>query len=351
MSAPPDIRQDSASLGTRIFCLYSILAVFNVGAWLWAIVVFRNQTFLLGTALLAYSFGLRHALDADHIAAIDNVTRKFMQESRRPLSVGFFFALGHSTVVVAASLVVYFATSAAERRIDAIKNFGGGVASSISAFFLIGIALVNVAILRNVWRAFQRAVKGELPVKEATQPFLLASPGSRILRPLFGLLSKPWHMYPIGVLFGLGFDTATEVALLGISAGAADKGLSMTALVIFPLLFTAAMILVDTTDGIVMLGAYQWAFINPVRKLYYNLVITFFSVLVAFLIGGIELTVLLKNQLNVNGGLWDIAAGLNENFGMLGIVIVAAFVLTWIGSVAFYQATNLDRRESARSSE
>jgi high-affinity nickel-transport protein len=167
----------------------------------------------------------------------------------------------------------------------------------------------------------------------------------RIFRPLFRMLSSPWQMYPIGLLFGLGFDTATEVALLGISAAAAAKGLPIRAMAVFPALFTAGMTLIDTTDGILMVGAYGWAFIKPIRKLYYNLTITFVSVVVALLIGGIEAVGLLKDRLNLSGGFWDLVGNLNDNFGTLGLVIIGVFVLTWIGSVIIYRVKNFDRLE------
>jgi high-affinity nickel-transport protein len=169
---------------------------------------------------------------------------------------------------------------------------------------------------------------------------------SRIFRPLFRMLSSPWHMYPIGFLFGLGFDTATEVALLGISAAVAVKGLSLGTMAIFPLLFTAGMTLVDTTDGILMVGAYGWAFIKPIRKLYYNLTITFVSVIVALIVGGIEAVGLLKDQLKLSGGVWDLIGSLNDNFGTLGFLIIGVFVLSWVGSVIFYRINGFDRLES-----
>ena len=169
---------------------------------------------------------------------------------------------------------------------------------------------------------------------------------SRLFRPLFRMLSSPWHMYPIGFLFGLGFDTATEVALLGISAAAAAKGLSVGAMAVFPVLFTAGMTLVDTTDGVLMVGAYGWAFIKPIRKLYYNLTITFVSVIVALIVGGIEAVGLLKDRFNLNGGVWDFIGSLNDNFGTLGFVIIGVFVFSWFGSVIFYRVKGFDRVES-----
>ncbi|MBV8901726.1 MAG: HoxN/HupN/NixA family nickel/cobalt transporter, partial [Verrucomicrobia bacterium] len=277
----------SGNFRNRLAGIYSFLVAANIGAWVWALIAFHDKPILLGTAVLAYTFGLRHAVDADHIAAIDNVTRKLMQDGKRPVSVGFYFALGHSTVVIVAALVAYWSASTAEKHFEFLKNIGGVFSTGVSAFFLIAIALINMVILRGVYRAFQRARRGSYGDQTAD---MLLGGGivARLLGPLFKLLSSPWHMFPIGFLFGLGFETATEVALLGISASAAAKGLSLQAVMALPALFTSGMTLVDTTDGVLMIGAYGWAFVKPIRKLYYNLTITFVSVVVALIVGGIE---------------------------------------------------------------
>jgi len=336
----------SRSFRERAFGLYGFLGCVNFGAWLWAFLAFHDKPVLLGTAFIAYTFGLRHAVDADHIAAIDNVTRKLMQESRRPVSVGFFFSLGHSTIVVVASLIVYSIAAAVEKKFDVIKDIGGIIGTSVSSFFLIAIALMNLAILRGVWRSFQEVRKGGSYNDQSPEMLMGGGMMARLFHPLFRMLSSPWQMYPIGFLFGLGFDTATEVALLGISAAAAVKGLSVGAMAVFPMLFTAGMTLVDTTDGILMVGAYGWAFIKPIRKLYYNLTITFVSVIVALIVGGIEAVGLLKDQLKLSGGFWDIIGSLNDNFGTLGILIIGVFVLSWLGSVIIYRVNGFDRLES-----
>ncbi len=336
----------SGDLRNRVIGLYGFLVSFNAGAWIWALLAFHDKPVLLGTAFLAYTFGLRHAVDADHIAAIDSVTRKLMQEGKRPLAVGFFFSLGHSTIVVVASLVVYLIATVVATRLDAIRSVSGIVGTSISACFLIAIALVNIVILRAVWQTFQEVRKGGAYTDQSPDIVLGGGMMGRIFRPLFRMISRPWHMYPIGVLFGLGFDTATEVALLGISAAAAAKGLSVVAMAAFPVLFTAGMTLIDTTDGILMVGAYGWAFMKPIRKLYYNLTITFVSVIVALVVGGIEAIGLLKDQLNLTGGFWDFIGSLNDNFGTLGFVIIGVFVLSWVGSVIIYRVKGFDRFES-----
>jgi nickel/cobalt transporter (NiCoT) family protein len=331
---------------TRVVTIYIGLILANIGAWIWAALVFSEKPLLLGTALLAYSFGLRHAVDADHIAAIDNVTRKLMQDSQRPVMVGFYFSLGHSTIVVVASLIVYATASMLlQQQLETVREIGSIVGTAISALFLLAIAFINLVILQGVWKTFQEARRNE----EWENPETLLGSGflGRFFRPLFRILAHPWQMYPVGLLFGLGFDTATEVAILGISAAAAAKGLSMQAMAVFPVLFTAGMTLVDTTDGILMAGAYGWAFVKPVRKLYYNLTITFVSVVVAFFIGGIEAIGLLKDQLKLTGGVWDLVGNLNDNFGTLGFVIIGIFVVCWIGSVLIYRIKGFDRLESS----
>lgn len=335
-------------LRSRIAAIYVLLVSANVAAWVWALALFRDHPVLLGTAFLAYSFGLRHAFDADHIAAIDNVTRKLMQRGRRPISVGFFFSLGHSTVVVALTIAIAATTAALQGRFDAFRQVGGLIGTSVSALFLLVVALANVVILVSVYRTFLQ-VKGGGRLVEEDLDHLLAGSGvmGRLFRPLFGIVARSWHMYPLGLLFGLGFDTATEVGLLGISASQASQGLPIWSILVFPALFTAAMSLVDTTDSILMLGAYGWAFVKPIRKLYYNMTITAVSVVVAVLVGGIEALGLLADQLGLQGGLWDVVGTLNDNFGVLGYVILGFFVVSWIVSIAVYRYKGYDDIEAA----
>ncbi|GAB0118858.1 nickel/cobalt efflux system [Acidisoma sp. 7E03] len=327
--------------------LYLLLIAANLGAWAAALLLFRTHPVLLGTALLAYSFGLRHAVDADHIAAIDNVTRKLMQQGQRPVSVGFFFSLGHSTIVVLASIAIAATATAFKGRIAAFHAWGGLVGTLVSTTFLLAIAAMNGVILWRLWWQF-RAVKAGAPLHEAEIEGLLAGRGliARLCRPLFGLIGTSWHMYPLGVLFGLGFDTATEVGLLGISAAQAGQGLPIWSILVFPALFTAGMALVDTTDGILMLGAYGWAFIRPLRKLYYNLTITLVSVLVAVIIGGIETLGLVADQLALQGPFWTAIGALNDQFGTIGYLIIAIFAGAWVLSAAIYRWRGYHRLEA-----
>lgn len=339
-------------LRARVIAIYGILLAFNLGAWLWAGIAFHRFPVLLGTALLAYSFGLRHAVDADHIAAIDNVTRKLMQDGKRPVAVGFMFSLGHSAVVVFGAAAIAGAALALQHRLDAVRNIGSVIGTLVSAFFLFAIAIVNLIVLRSIYRAFVRVRRGE-PYVEEDFDMLLGNRGflSRFFRPMFKLISRSWHMFPLGFLFGLGFDTATEIGLLGISAAEASKGLSFWAILVFPILFAAGMSLIDTTDNILMLGAYGWAFVKPIRKLYYNMTITCVSVLVALVVGGIEALGLLGQHFHLKGWFWDGVAGLNDNFGTLGYFIVGLFAMSWIVSIAFYKWRRFDELELAKAQE
>ncbi|WP_441240682.1 HoxN/HupN/NixA family nickel/cobalt transporter [Tardiphaga sp. 768_D3_N2_1] len=340
----PTLFNDGAdNLRGRIIAIYAILIPANVLAWMWALIAFRDQPVLLGTALLAYTFGLRHAVDADHIAAIDNVTRKLMQSGKRPLSVGLFFSLGHSTVVVVASIFVALAVSALQEKFANFKEIGGLIGTSVSAFFLLIVAVANIFILASVYRLFKAVKRGERFIDEDLN-ILLAQRGiiGRMLRSVFDVISKSWHMYPLGILFGLGFDTATEIALLGISASQSADGMSMWSILVFPALFTAGMSLVDATDSVLMVRAYGWAFVKPIRKLYYNMIITLVSVIVALVIGGVEALGLIGRKLDLSGSFWDGIEALNENFGALGYLIIAIFILSWMISVIVYRVKGYD---------
>jgi high-affinity nickel-transport protein len=315
----------------------------------WALAAFRPYPLLLGTALLAYSFGLRHAFDADHIAAIDNVTRKLMQEGKRPVGVGFFFSLGHSTIVVGLSIAIAVTTTALQDRFDTFKSVGGVVGTLVSALFLFAIAIANILVLISIYRTFKKVKNGGVLVEEELD-LALANRGllGRLFKRFFKVIDASWQMYPLGVLFGLGFDTATEVGLLGISATQASQGLPIWSILVFPALFTVGMTLLDTADGVLMLGAYGWAFVKPIRKLYYNLTITAVSVAVAVIIGGLETLNLIGDRLGLTdeGGFWGAIGALNDNFGTLGYLIVGIFAVAWIVSFTIYQIKGFDRIEA-----
>jgi high-affinity nickel-transport protein len=336
-----------AHLKHKIILTSVALLAANLLVWLWAVLQFGDQPVLLGTASLAYTFGLRHAVDPDHIAAIDNVTRKLMQEGRRPISVGFFFALGHSTVVVIASVLVALSVGALEAKFDWFRQIGGVIGTSVSALFLLVIAALNIVILVSIMRAFTAARRGHDVTEDALHE-LLARRGliSRAVRSLFAIVTRSWHMYPLGFLFGLGFDTASEIGLLGISATQGSAGLPIWSVLVFPALFTAGMSLIDFTDGVLMVQAYGWAFVKPVRKLYYNLTMTLISIVVALLVGGIEALGLLADKLGLEGGFWSLVGEANEKFGLLGYLIIGVFVAGWLISVLVYRLGRFDRIEA-----
>ncbi len=340
----------SAKVKTKAGLVFALLLAANLATWAWAWIAFSDRPALMGTALLAYMFGLRHAFDADHIAAIDNVVRKLMQEGKKPFSVGFFFSLGHSTIVVLASVAIAATAAALQNRFEAFHGVGAVIGTLVSSFFLLAIGIANLFILAGVWSAFNRAKRGGSIVEEDLDA-LLAGRGliARIFRPLFRLVSRSWHMYPIGFLFGLGFDTATEIGLLGIAAAQAAQGLSFWTILVFPALFTAGMSLMDTTDSVVMTGAYGWAFVNPMRKLWYNLTITAASVVVAIFIGGVEALGLIGDKLGLVGRFWDGVGALNDNLTNFGFAVVGIFVLSWAVSAAIYRVKRYDQFQISQS--
>jgi high-affinity nickel-transport protein len=330
--------------GRKIAAIYVLLFAANAVVWTWAFIALSGHPTLLGTAMLAYVLGLRHAVDADHIAAIDNVVRKLMQEGKRPVSAGLFFSLGHSLVVAIAVAVIVGTAFALQGRLHPFKVIGSVIGTGTSAFFLLAIAAVNLIILRGVWRSFQRARRGEA-VAEHELDQLLSGRGllARIFRPLFRMVTRSWHMFALGLLFGLGFDTATEITLFTVAGSQASDGMSFGTVMIFPALFAAGMTLVDTSDSVLMVGAYGWAFLNPIRKIWYNLTITAISALVAMLIGGIEALGLLASKLELAGGFWDMVGRLNSGLAGFGYVVIAIFVASWIVSLLIYRWSGLGR--------
>ncbi len=333
------IRGAPISSRTQILVIFAGLIAVNIAAWASAWALFSTQPTLLAAAFLAYVFGLRHAVDADHIAAIDNVVRKLMQDGQRPFAAGLYFSLGHSTVVVLASVAIAAGAMALQAEsLEEFRSVSGVIGTGVSAVFLLVIGLANLFILRRVWASFQRARRGEKVVSDDLDT-LLAGHGilARILRPVFRVVTRSWHMYPLGVLFGLGFDTATEIGVLGIAATQAAQGLSIWTILIFPILFTAGMALVDTADSVAMVGAYGWAYVNPIRKLWYNLTITAASVAVALLIGGVEALGLLAGKLGLEGSFWQSVTALNDDLASMGVTVIGIFAGSWLISVVLYK--------------
>jgi high-affinity nickel-transport protein len=324
--------------GPKVWALYALLVGANFAAWLWAWAAFAQRPALLGLALLAWVFGLRHAVDADHIAAIDNAVRKLIQDGRRPIGVGCYFSLGHSTVVLLVSVAVATAASTLHGRWDTVQAVGGVIGTTVSAVFLLLIALANLAALPGIWRSFRAVARGGTLDQQALDR-LLNGRGllARVLRPVFRAVSRSWHMYPVGFLFGLGFDTATEVGVLGIAATQAAQGVPAWHILVFPALFTAGMSLIDTLDGVLMLGVYSWAFVRPIRKLWYNLTITAASVVVALVIGAVEALGLIGGVLGLHGGIWARIAALNDDMADVGFLVIGIFLLVWGASAAIYR--------------
>jgi high-affinity nickel-transport protein len=300
----------------------------------------------LGLGGLAYTFGLRHAFDADHISAIDNSTRKLLQEHKRPVGVGFFFSLGHSTVVLLIALLLGLAVKSLVQGVvndgGQLKSVGGLIGTSVSGAFLIVIGLLNLLILLDIVRVYHRMKRGDYDRGSLQEEITSGGLMTRIFGRLFKFVGASWQLYPIGFLFGLGFDTASEVALLAVSAGAAAQDLPFVAVLSLPLIFAAGMSLMDTADGAFMSKAYAWAFSHPIRKVFYNLTVTGLSVFVALFVGVVELSQLFINKLSLQGQPWDAVGGLN--FSNMGFIIVGAFVLTWMISFAVFRLRRIEER-------
>ncbi|HXT36515.1 MAG TPA: HoxN/HupN/NixA family nickel/cobalt transporter [Chloroflexota bacterium] len=341
-------REASPELRRRMITMYALLAVLNLGAWALLLLEAQRYPTLLGLATVAYGFGLRHAVDPDHIAAIDNTTRKLMQDGKRPVGVGFFFSLGHSTVVFFLSVLVAVSASLVKSHLKGWQSTGSQIGTWVSGSFLLLIAAINLIVLIDIFKTWRVVVRGGTYDQESLEDYL-NNRGllARLFKPLLKVVSESWNMYPIGLLFGLGFDTASEVGLLGMSATASQNGMPIWYILVLPLLFVAGMALVDTTDSILMLGAYGWAYIKPVRKLYYNMNITAISVIVALFIGGIEVLQVVGQERNDTSGIWGWAQ--NIPFNALGFYIVGIFLVSWLCSVAFYKLRRLDLLDARAS--
>jgi len=320
----------------------AVLALHLLG---WALFLYfaRSNPALAGLGSLAYTFGLRHAFDADHIAAIDNTTRKLLQDGKRSMGVGFFFSLGHSTIVFSLAAGLAVAAKTVNSKIPGFQDVGSYLGASVSGTFLLLIGLLNLVVLLDILGVFsqmKRGVYNEQKLEEA-----LASQGlmSRFfLKRVGDRIDASWKMYPLGVLFGLGFDTASEVGLLAIAAGVATHHVPFLAIVSLPLLFAAGMSLMDTVDGAFMSHAYGWAFSNPIRKVYYNITVTSLSVAVALLIGMIELLQVAAAKFSLSGGFWSVLD--NLDFGKIGYVVVGLFVATWAFSLILWKARRIEVR-------
>ncbi len=338
--------QKVAGMAGVVFLLHAAGIVLLVAATEGHYPLSKTETFGIGTGVLAYTLGMRHAFDADHISAIDNTTRKLMAEGKRPLSTGLWFSLGHSSVVLLLSLLLNFGIRALNGQVkdtnSQLHHYTGLIGASVSGVFLYVIALLNVVILVSIVRMFLEMRRGRFDHDELERQLNARGMMNRFFGPLARRIDQPWKLYPIGFLFGLGFDTATEVAFLILSGTAVASGLPFWAVLSLPLLFAAGMSLLDTVDGSFMNFAYEWAFSRPVRKVYYNIIITGLSVSVALAIGTIELLSVLSAQLRLSGGLWNVVNGFNIN--VAGYIIVALFVVTWVVALTVWKYGRLEDR-------
>ncbi len=304
----------------------------------------------LGLGGLAYTFGLRHAFDADHISAIDNTTRKLLQHGQKPVGVGFFFSIGHSTVVLLIAIALGLAAKTIVQGVvgdnGQLRSIGGAVGTLVSGGFLVLIGILNLVILLEIVRVYRRMRRGDFDRAGLENELIAGGIMTRIFGRLFRVIEHSWQMYPIGFLFGLGFDTASEIALLAISAGAAAQGLPFTAVISLPLIFAAGMSLMDNADGAFMSNAYSWAFASPIRKVFYNLTVTSLSVFVALFVGVVELAQILIQILQLRGPVFQAIANF-DFIGKAGYVIVAAFVVTWVGAFLIYKVRRIDERWAA----
>lgn len=332
----------------KVFSLVGFVGAANIVAWVVLVTISKHYPFLFGLGVLAFVFGLRHAVDADHIAAIDNTTRKLMNDGKKPLGVGFFFSLGHSTVVFILTLGLAAASHTFGvflHRVDASASILGTL---VSAIFLYLIALLNLIILRDIYHVFQEMRRtGFTHDKKAEMESLLLKRGlmNRLLGPAYHAIRASWQMYPVGFLFGLGFDTPSEMAILGMAVFATGKSVPLVVIFVLPLLFSTGMILVDTLDGVLMQSAYSWAFLHPIRKIYYNLSITTISVLIAFGVGTVEALQILGSELSLKGVFWSFLDRMD--FGTLGYMIIGILVVSWVVAIAFYKWKGYEKEEVA----
>ncbi len=334
----------TASEWSRLAGFYGFIAFLHALGWGLYLHYADGHPALVGLGLAAYMFGLRHAFDADHIAAVDDTVRLMLQKGRKPLGIGFFFSLGHSTIVLLLAVCIAFAAVAVKTHLPALQDFGAVIGAGVSGLFLWIIGMLNLLVLLDILKIWQQARKGTHSHAHLEQ--LLAQRG--LLNRLFGgrlqkLMNHSWQMYPLGLLFGLGFDTASEVGLLAMTAGASAGDLPIGAVLSLPILFAAGMSVMDTTDGVLMSKAYNWAFLNPLRKIFYNIATTSLSIAVALIIGSVELLQVFVRLLHLRGGVFDAIAALD--FGLLGYVIVGLFLFGWAVSVAVWKFGRLDARD------
>jgi high-affinity nickel-transport protein len=334
----------------RVAGFFGAVGVLHLAGWGLLLTYAANHPGFLALGGLAYTFGLRHAFDADHISAIDNTTRKLLQSGKKPAGVGFFFSVGHSTVVLLIAVALGLAVRSVVQGVVAdngqLRSLGGAVGTLVSGGFLVAIGIFNLVILLDIVRVYRRMRRGDYDRDGLEHELMSGGLMTRLFGRIFRLVDHSWQMYPIGFLFGLGFDTASEVALLAISAGAAAQGLPFAVVISLPLIFASGMSLMDTADGAFMSQAYAWAFASPIRKVFYNLTVTSLSVFIALFVGAVELAQILIQILGLHGGVFDLVAKF-DFIGKAGYFIVAAFVVTWVAAFLVYKVRRIDERWSA----
>jgi high-affinity nickel-transport protein len=329
----------------KLITMYALILVATLLGFTGSVIVGRLSVLLAGLGIVSYVLGLRHAVDADHIAAIDNTTRKLLQEKKRPFTVGLFFSLGHSTIVLCLVVALIIATRAVVGHIPALQASGNIIGTAVSGGFLWVIGLVNAVIVLSIYRMFKEMRSGKIRQDELERQMDDRSFMNRYFRPLFRIVKEPWQIYPIGVLFGLGFDTATQIALIAISIGiGVSSSVPVWMILVLPFMFTCGMVLVDTTDGVLMGAAYGWAFMNPLRKIYYNLTITVISVFVALAIGTVELLQVLASELNLTAPYWMWVE--NIDFETIGYAIITMFLVSWLIAWVIWKYKRFDKRPS-----
>ncbi|HYY46462.1 MAG TPA: HoxN/HupN/NixA family nickel/cobalt transporter [Candidatus Angelobacter sp.] len=334
---------DESSVTQRLVGVFSAVGLLHILGWGGLLLlVGRRYPALAGAGILAYTLGLRHAFDADHIAAIDNTTRKLLQQGQKPMGVGFFFSLGHSTVVFVMAIALGLAAQFVSQNINSFKSVGGVIGTSISGLFLYVIGIINLVALIGIIQVFRNLRRGRYDAGALDEQLISGGIIFPFLRPLFRFITRSWQMYPMGVMFGLGFDTATEVALLALAGGFAAKGLPIWAILPLPILFAAGMSVMDTADGAFMAKAYDWAFSNPIRKVFYNLTVTGLSVGVALFIGTVELLQVASGQLGWSGGFWNFLNTFDLN--KIGFGVVTIFIVVWAVALIYWKAAHVEER-------
>ena len=327
----------------RLAGLYGVIALLHVVGWGLYLYYSAQHPALVGLGFVAYMFGLRHAFDADHIAAVDDTVRYMLQRGKRPLGIGFFFSLGHSTIVLALAIGIIVAATLVKDELPTWQNMGGIIGAGVSGTFLWVIGILNLIVLLDILKVWRQASTGKHGHDHLEE--LLARRG--LINRIFGgrlkrLINHSWQMYPLGVLFGLGFDTASEIGLLAMTAGASAGNLPVAGVLSLPILFAAGMSAMDTTDGVLMTKAYNWAFVNPLRKIFYNITITSLSIVVALAIGTVELLQVFTRLLDLNGPFCDYMAGLD--FGILSYVVVGIFLVAWVVSLTLWRYGRYEER-------